>query len=73
MRIVGGESGVVRSVKEVIDGIELEVPGLIVRSERDDSGRMNCPSGLNAERKIGRATSKAVRLWQICYGPDGGT
>lgn len=73
MRIVGGESGVVRSVKEVTDVMELDVPGLMVRTERDDSGRMNCPSGLNAERKIGRATSKAVRLWRICYGLDGET
>ncbi|OAX39494.1 hypothetical protein K503DRAFT_812688 [Rhizopogon vinicolor AM-OR11-026] len=65
IQIIDGESGVVRSAKEVIDVTELELPGRVLPSERDNSGLINCPSGLNADRNIGRATSKAVRLRQF--------
>lgn len=58
----GGTIGVARPVTEDIDGRGSNALGRIVRSEREDCGRLLAPSREKAYRKWGFATSYAVSL-----------
>ena len=60
-----GEGGLIEEtqfVNDVMEERDLDVLGRMVRSDRDDRGRLNSPSVMKAARKCGFATSNAVSL-----------